>query len=392
MTHLTTLLVIVPDRISDIISKGEYSARYYNPGELFNEVHILLVNDDQVDRIALQRTVGSAELYIHNLPIPSFLMTMGWQPILLHKWVEAGVQLVREIQPDLIRVHGSAYNGFLAAQIKKQLHIPIIVSLHTYPDVIIKEQTGIWSTLKNFIYNYRIKQFENETLKNADRVCPVYESIRAYARHHGAQRINVCYNVLNPDYLFQKQSYSLHNPVRIIFVGRLIPGKNPENIIRAAARFPEVELTIVGDGTLYDYLQQISRECTNSHQVIFHKAIPNDTLCRMLPEYDIFAVCSDYLEISKTVLEALLTGLPIVINRRRGEPVPELEEDFICLVKNTPEGYYNAFEKLLKDHVFREQLGRTAYAHAQEFWSPKKTETAYVEIYRQVLSEYKKTE
>ena len=390
MTYLTTLLVIVPDRISDIISKGEFSARYYNPGELFDEVHILLVNDDHVDKIALQKTVGRAALSLHNLPIPSFISTFGWQPFLLHKWVETGIQLVREIQPDLIRVHGSAYNGFLAAQIKKQLHIPVVVSLHTYPDVIIKEQTGLWSNLKNYIYNCRIKQFENETLKNADWVCPVYESIRAYARLHGAQKITVCYNVLNPDYLYQKESYSLHSPVRIIFVGRLIPGKNPENIIRAVARFPDIELTIVGDGVLYDYLQQVSGENLDPGRVIFYKAIQNDTLCRMLPEYDIFAVCSDYLEISKTVLEALLTGLPVVINKRQGDPVPELKDDFVCLVKNTPEGYYNAFEKLLQDHTFREQLGRTAYAHAQEFWSPEKTEAAYVKIYQQVLSEYKK--
>ena len=30
-------MVIIPDRISDILVKGEYQPNYYNPGELFDE-------------------------------------------------------------------------------------------------------------------------------------------------------------------------------------------------------------------------------------------------------------------------------------------------------------------------------------------------------------------
>jgi hypothetical protein len=65
---MTTLLVIVPDRISEILTKGEYPPRYYNPGELFDEVHILMTNDDTPDIFTLKRTVGRARLFIHNLP------------------------------------------------------------------------------------------------------------------------------------------------------------------------------------------------------------------------------------------------------------------------------------------------------------------------------------
>ena len=76
---MATLLVIVPDRISAIVEKGEYQPRYYNPGNLFDEVHILMTNDDRVDPADVQRTVGDARLYLHNLPEDREHFTRGIQ-------------------------------------------------------------------------------------------------------------------------------------------------------------------------------------------------------------------------------------------------------------------------------------------------------------------------
>ena len=43
------LMVIVPDRLSELAEKGEVTRRYYNPGDLFDEVDLVLVNDDRPD-------------------------------------------------------------------------------------------------------------------------------------------------------------------------------------------------------------------------------------------------------------------------------------------------------------------------------------------------------
>src|SRR5262245_5039355 len=61
------LLVIVPDRVSEWLSKGEVISRYFNPGELFREVHILMINDDRPDVTLMQKLVGEAVLHLHNL-------------------------------------------------------------------------------------------------------------------------------------------------------------------------------------------------------------------------------------------------------------------------------------------------------------------------------------
>ena len=40
------LMVIIPDKLSSLIEKGEVTERYYNPDNFFSEVHIVLTNKD----------------------------------------------------------------------------------------------------------------------------------------------------------------------------------------------------------------------------------------------------------------------------------------------------------------------------------------------------------
>ena len=384
------LMVIIPDRITDILTKGEYQPNYYNPGDLFREVHLVTTTDDRPDLDVLQRTVGTAKLHLHNVPDNALLISAGWRrwwkkP--LRDWATAGIELARALRPQLIRCHGADWNGYLASRIKKALGVPYTLSLHINPDVnsvrrILRPARTSAEQAHNAFYEY----IEHEGLIHADMVMPVYRSILPYLARHGVTRTDVCYNVLNMERLRAKTSYQKHDPFRIVCVGRLFDDKNPTHLIGAVAALPNTELTIVGDGPLRPALQQLTNELGLAARVRFEPAIPNDDLCEMLPEFDLFAVHTDYWELNKSVLEGLLTGLPLVINRRPGPPVPELEHaDFVRFVDNMTASYRAAIEELIDDDAGREALGRRAFAHAQANWSPAVTEAKVVDIYRRLL-------
>jgi glycosyltransferase involved in cell wall biosynthesis len=114
-------------------------------------------------------------------------------------------------------------------------------------------------------------------------------------------------------------------------------------------------------------------------------AVPNNELCAMMPSFDVFAIHSEYWELNKSLLEALLTGLPCVVNRRKGLPVPELEGDFILKVDNSEAAYKEVLTRLRSDSAFREDLGRRGYDHAQANWGPDKTEAKFAGIYRDTM-------
>jgi len=379
------LMVIIPDRLSSLIEKGEVTERYYNPDNFFSEVHIVLTNKDEPNIDKVQKMVGSAKLFIYNLPDAKmmFFFSLGWKPFLLNWWAKKAIRLAKKIKPDIVRCHSAQLNSFAAAKIKKKLNIPYIVSLHINPDEDVR---GRANNLIKRIVTLAQKKIEYIGLLNANLVMPVYSPIVPYLKKLGVTNYEICYNTLNPNFISKKTNYLLNDPIQVISVGRQFKEKNPENLIRAIALIPNIELTLAGDGPYHEHLINVSKECGIPDRVNFHKAISNDELCLKLPEFDIFATHTEYWEISKAVLEPLLTGLPVIINKRIGEPVEELSKDICLLTSNTLEGYHEALLKMINNHDFREQLGRRAYNHSQKNWSPKKTEQKFVEIYKKVLS------
>src|SRR5207248_4594546 len=106
--------------------------RYYNPGDRFGEVHLLLTNDDTPDPAVVQRLAGSARITIHNLPANLNLIArkLGSWPILVRGWAAQAVALAREIGPEIVRCYGADLNGLCALEIRRALGTPVVVSLH----------------------------------------------------------------------------------------------------------------------------------------------------------------------------------------------------------------------------------------------------------------------
>ena len=378
------LLIIPADNISSWISKGEVIDRYFNPENFFDEIHLLLLNDDKPDLAAVKKMTGNAKVHIHNFPPPNgfFKKSIGWQPWFLNKWVNGVIPLIKNIAPDLIRCHGAQLNSYIALKAKLGLGIPYVVSLHINPDVNIR---GDAKTLKDKIITWFSRKLECRGLKNADRVLPVYEPIVPYLDSMGIDRYQVCYNVLNATHLLKKESYQLSSPVKIISIGRQFKEKNPRNIIKALKALTDVEITFVGDGDLHEELKSLSKREGVDHRTIFVKSMPNDDLCKNLHSYDFLALHTEYFEISKVILEAFLVGLPVLLNHRIGDPVPELSDNICLRVSDTVEGYFGGLKKMIVDHSFRESLGKNSYKIAQDKWAPAKCERVYVDVYKRII-------
>jgi glycosyltransferase involved in cell wall biosynthesis len=381
------LMVIISEPISEWIKKGEIVDRYYNPGDLFDEVHLVLCNSDSPDLQITQRLVGRASLTIKNFDLTKRqrITTLGLQPELLYFWAKPLLEYAKLVQPDLVRCHGATQNALAALKIKKELAVPYVVSLHTNPDLNIRGRPGSFA---ESMYHRLTIRIERKTLRFADLVMPVYEPIVPYLKRLKVNRYKVHYNVLNSS-LRIKSDYVVAKPARLIYVGRLYDQKNPEQILRALQGLPHVLLTIVGDGNLRESLENDADELGIRSRVTFIPALLNDELCDLLYASDIFVVHTDAWEISKSVLEALLTGLPIVINERKGDPIPELNDSIVKYVKNNPESYRTAILELLHDDTEREKIGMAAALVSNELWSPAKCEAAIVATYSEILKNYK---
>ena len=170
--------------------------------------------------------------------------------------------------------------------------------------------------------NYLVARFiERLIVRNADHVA-VTSSIMQ--RYYGAMSRRPNITVL-PSYV----DLSLASPIGeydrnkpILFVGRLEPVKNIDNIIVACSRLKVPLHLYYGGGNLEGHLRKLAAEI--GAIVEFKGAVPNEELMRLHHNHSIFTLCSLREGMPRAMIEAMASGLICVGTRTDG--VSELIE------------------------------------------------------------------
>jgi glycosyltransferase involved in cell wall biosynthesis len=384
MASSRRLLVVIPDRITEILDKGEFAPRYYNPGDYFDDVHLVLMNDDRPDPASLQAIVGSARVTLHNFAPASFDDTWFRVPRLREWAATEAVGIARAIAPHMIRAYGHYTSTFAAAEMKRALGVPMVVSLHGNPDVDYY-RGRLAATWRQSLEGRVSRDYEIDSLRAADMVLAVYSPIVPFLTSIGVTRYEVVYNVVGVG-LEPRASYPAKANWRALCVGRQTKDqKNPAAIIAALEGLDHVSLDLVGDGALHDGLKQQAAQCGLGDRVRFHRTMANEAVLELVRQADVFVYQSDNYEISKGTMEASLAGLPVILNRRRGGLAEEVRNGPYLVVEDDAASYRDGLRRVLEDDALRADLGRRAAKYAADTWHPGAMEARVVEISRSLL-------
>ena len=165
----------------------------------------------------------------------------------------------------------------------------------------------------------------------------------------------------------------LPGPLRVMFMGRVIPDKGADVLLRAVAQVDgnDLEVMIVGrpgfaaDAPLSDHERQLRELAAGSGAAVrFQTFVPRAELPAILRTADVFVIPSRWPDPSPlTVGEALATGLPVVASRIGG--IPEAVGDAGILVPpDDPAALADALRGLIDDPARRAALGQAARARA----------------------------
>ena len=383
------LLVIIPDDLNKLAAKGEITERYYNPDDYFEEVEIISLSDNQpADYQRLRITVGSADLSLSAVSRPPAVTTLGWNRRLLANWIAGALDRIKA-RPDLIRIYGLHLNGLLAVESKRRFNVPLVASVHEvgdrYKKLEISACRNPFQKALLFLYSLRSRQIARQTLRNCDEVICVYHSICDYVRRLSYNNPRLIYNAVSA-HVPPKKSYGLNSPPRLLNVGRQTPGiKEPANILRAIKGL-NVKLDIIGHGPAHEHLLKTADKAGVADRVNFISFQPNEKIVQDMQHYYIYVYQYNNWEISKSVLEAMLCGLPIVLNQKEDHPVQEfLCADHLLAVPDTPADYRAAIQRLLENDSLREDLGNRARSFARENYDPQTMEKKVASLYSSLL-------
>jgi glycosyltransferase involved in cell wall biosynthesis len=155
----------------------------------------------------------------------------------------------------------------------------------------------------------------------------------------------------------------------ILFVGRLVPQKGVDLLIRAfrvlLQRCPGTRLVIAGDGEQELYLQRTAHYLGISHRVKFVNWQSGDTLADYYKRAQVVVVPSYYEPFGIVALEAMACGRPIIASRVGG--LEEFIEDGVQGFLAPVGDYLQLAQRLaylVLNQEIREKMGKAARTRA----------------------------
>lgn len=211
---------------------------------------------------------------------------------------------------------------------------------------------------------------ENFAYKNADKIVITSEEGKMFIKNKfGIEESKI---KLIPNYI-DTQRFNLIEtkkvPGRIIFVGRLDPVKNLENLIRGMKGL-KAHLVIIGEGSLKKDLESLAKR--ESVRVEFKGIVSQEKLPLELNKGEIFVLLSVSEGNPKVLLEGMSCGLPCL-----GSDISSIKEiinDGLngILCQTDAESIHQGLVKLLENADLRKQLGINARKTIMERFSFEK--------------------
>jgi glycosyltransferase involved in cell wall biosynthesis len=151
----------------------------------------------------------------------------------------------------------------------------------------------------------------------------------------------------------------------ILFVGRLVEGKRPDDVLAAFKRvhreLPSAQLFYCGDGPMMDDLQRSVAASGLDDAVTFLGQVPYDEMPTVFRAADLFVLASRTEGFPRTVMESLACGTPVVSTHlEQTAPVVEKAGETVSI--GDVEGLASAIDGLVSEPARLGKLGSTGRA------------------------------
>lgn len=246
-------------------------------------------------------------------------------------------------------------------------------------------------------------------IRDAYKMLPGYRAMRKHAsamiigsratyeqmesRYHD-RCVYVPENAIDPARFNARIDRSPNEPLRLAFVGRLVPYKGADILLHAAApliRAGKVVVDLIGDGPMRDELIALAKELKISHGVIMDGWVEHTKLQDRLLLSDIFAFPSIREFGGAVVLEAMAIGLvPVVMDYGGPGELVSPETGYAIPMGNRAEiiaRVSKALEELTVDPAHLKQMGAKARERVFQHFTWDAKASMVLEVYRWVLGQ-----
>ena len=287
---------------------------------------------------------------------------------------------------DIIHIHGFSYHTSAAALAGRWFSRKTLTKL---------ANSGRDSDIDKMRCNYELalSEYMLPAALTCDRFVAVNKRVVEELTHAGVPPAKVIEvgNGIEYERIIPKNSYALHDPARVIFVGRLHEQKDIETLLRAFHQllqaYPtgDLCLQLVGDGPQRTDMSCFAARLGIAGQVEFLGR--SDRVVELLSQADVFVLPSRAEGLSNALLEAMACALPVVVSKIPGNvDIVEHNQNGMLFIPGDPESLAHALAALLNQSGVRERLGRAARQTVEKRHSLDLIADQYIALYQDLLA------
>jgi len=291
---------------------------------------------------------------------------------------------LERFQPDIIHAVNPAVLGLAGLFYAKAMRIPLIASYHTHlPQYLQHYGLGF---LESTMWEL-IKTAHNQAALNLCTSHAMVQQLQAHGVHHvDLWQKGVDTEQFHPRFKSLQMRSHLsqghpHAPL-LLYVGRLSPEKEIQQILPVLQAIPQSRLALVGDGPYRQELEKIFAG-TNTHFVGY---LQGDELASAFASSDAFLFPSRTETLGLVLLEAMGAGCPVIAANSGG--IPDIVEHGVNGYLFEPEagdGLLKATQQLLANPPANLEVLRQQARQEAEKWSWQSATRQLQGFYDQVI-------
>lgn len=173
------------------------------------------------------------------------------------------------------------------------------------------------------------------------------------------------------------QTRQRDEPLKVLWVGRMLPLKRVDLLIRAVARINDagqrLHLTLIGDGTERKKLEKLAARLLDSDDYTIKGFIPASEVPQVMAEHDIYVLPSNSYEgWGAVVNEAMAVGCAVIASDQTGAGRSLIEHGFNGLLfeSGSIDELMRCLSLFLDDQEFRIKASEEGRKDIFGFWSP----------------------
>jgi glycosyltransferase involved in cell wall biosynthesis len=183
------------------------------------------------------------------------------------------------------------------------------------------------------------------------------------------QKLAVIYNAVTPTDEIDSAEVPLQTSIKVVTVGRLVPWKHIDGIIRAIEGFRNTGLVVIGDGPERSVLEVLVKKLGMTERIYFAGERGKKETLSIMAASDLFVLNSTYEGFPHVVLEAMSLGLPVVATAVGGTPEIVRNGYNGILVELRGDKLNTVLKHLVEDKTLRMSLASNARSTVKEFFN-----------------------